>query len=97
VKVRARRVKRPHRPGFSTQGSVLSRGSRGPRRDANAQIQMLPHGVYELDALQAVVILSRRVAAVLPEHAPYLKLRGVLVRAGDVAGVRPDATCCVAI
>lgn len=52
---------------------------------------MLPHGVYELNALQAVIILSRGIAAIVLEHAPYLELGGVLVRAGDVARVRPNS------
>lgn len=51
---------------------------------------MLPHGVYKLNALQAVIILSRWIAAIFLEHAPYLELGGVLVGAGDVAGVRPN-------
>jgi hypothetical protein len=52
---------------------------------------MLPHGVYELNALQAVIILSRGIAAIVLEHAPDLELGRVLVRAGDVAGVRPNS------
>jgi hypothetical protein len=63
----------------------------------HAQVQMLSDGVDELDTLQAVVILSRGIAAVLLEHAPYLELGGILVRAGDVAGVRPNPRGCVAI
>lgn len=63
----------------------------------HAQIQMLPHGVYELNALQAVIILSRGVTAIFLEHAPYLKLGGVLVRARDVAWMRPNPRGCVAI
>lgn len=77
------------------QRLVLSMTSIVGQRDA--QIQMLPDGVDELDTLQAVVILSRGVAAILLEHAPYLELRGVLIRAGDVARMRPDSGSCVAI
>lgn len=58
---------------------------------------MLPHGVDELNALQAVIILSRGVAAIVLEHAPYLELGRVLVRTGDVAWMRPNPRGCVAI
>lgn len=67
------------------------------RSSVHAQVQMLPHGVDQLNTLQAVIILSRGVAAIVLEHAPYLELGGVLVRAGDVAWMRPNSRGRIAI
>lgn len=68
--------------------------------DGNAQLQILPHVVDQLDALEAVVVLSRGIAAIVLEHAADLDFGAVLIRAGDEAGVRADsggmrvAVCC---
>lgn len=92
VEIRARRIKGPYRPIVSLPGLASQLQNRqAEKRRSYAQIQVLPHSVYELNALQAVIIFSRGIAAVFLEHAPYLELGGVLVRAGDVAGVRPNA------
>ncbi len=51
---------------------------------------MLAHVFNQLHALDAIVVLARRVAPVVPELTPDARLGAVLVRAGDVAGVRAD-------
>lgn len=61
------------------------------------QVEVPSDNVNQLDTLQAIVILPRGIAAVVPEHAPDPDFGAVLVGAGDEARVRADLGCRVAI
>ena len=62
----------------------------GRVKGADGQLELLAHIVEELDALQAVAGLARRVAAVVGQEPPDGGLGGVLVRGLDVARVGAD-------